>query len=261
MPLWQAAVLGAVQGLSEFLPISSSGHLFVVRALFGWPDAGLDFDIALHVGTLLAVLVYFRDVWLKALTESRALVLKLALATIPAVIAGTLLKDHAETVFRRVDLVALNLIVVALLMESADRLGRRARTLETLTPGAALAVGAAQAVAIVPGVSRSGSTIAGALALGFTREAAARLSFLMSAPVTAGALLKGALDLREAGASSAQLAPMAVGALVSGLVGYAAVAGLIRFLAAKSLRVFVVYRILFGLLLLALSWGGYFSAR
>lgn len=168
------------------------------------------------------------------------------------------MKHHAETVFRSAQLVAVNLIVVGVLMELADRRGKRTLGLGDLDRKQALTVGLAQACAVVPGVSRSGSTIAAALALGFTRESAARLSFLMSTPITLAAIFKGAFDLREspAGITLEMILPMAVGALVAAVVGYAAVSGLVSFLTRRSLRVFVVYRILFGFLVLWLARSG-----
>jgi undecaprenyl-diphosphatase len=264
MPLSHAAVLGAIQGLSEFLPISSSGHLILARALLRWPDPGLYFDVALHGGTLIAVLIYFRAVWRDlaraalggGTAQDRRLLLYLVVATIPGAVAGKLLEKYAEEAFRAPALIAANLIVFGLLMGLAEHLGRKQRTLGETTLKDAGLIGLAQTLAIVPGVSRSGSTITAGLALGLDRGAAARFSFLMSTPIIGGAALLGFLHLRHEGVAAGMRAPFLVGVTASAVVGYAAVAGFIRFLTTHSLRPFVVYRVVAGAAVLALVFAG-----
>src|SRR4051812_38602954 len=257
----QALVMGIVQGLTEFLPVSSSGHLILVPALLGWTDPFIDslaFSVMLHMGTLVALLVYFWHDWLtlvpaglatlrdRSLRDdpNRRLAWLLVVTVVPAAIVGALLNDFIETNVRQPALVAVLLVVGAAIMWLADRWGRRQREMADLSFGAALGIGAAQAVALVPGVSRSGISISAGLFAGLTREAAARFSFLMAAPVIAGA---GAFEGRKllSGEAGVQVAvvPLAVGfvaALVSGLI---AIWALLRYLRSNSLTIFVVYRI------------------
>jgi len=257
----QALVMGIVQGLTEFLPVSSSGHLILVPALLGWTDPFIDslaFSVMLHMGTLVALLVYFWHDWLtlvpaglatlrdRSLRDdpNRRLAWLLVVTVVPAAIVGALLNDFIETNVRQPGLVAVLLVVGAAIMWLADRWGRRQREMADLSFGAALGIGAAQAVALVPGVSRSGISISAGLFAGLTREAAARFSFLMAAPVIAGA---GVFEGRKllSGEAGVQVAvvPLAVGfvaALVSGLI---AIWALLRYLRSNSLTIFVVYRI------------------
>ncbi|MBI3552871.1 MAG: undecaprenyl-diphosphatase UppP [Elusimicrobia bacterium] len=262
MTLFQAVVCGVVQGLAEFLPVSSSGHLILLRSLLGWEDPGLYFDVALHFGTLLAVIAYFFKDWLDLVRSvldktrpqaHRRLFWLLVAATVPGALAGKLLEKWAEETFRAPTIVAVMLIVVGLLMWWGDSSGKLGRQLESLELPDALKVGCAQAFAVIPGVSRSGSTITAALFLGLTRDAAARLSFLMSTPIIAGACTLGALHLRHEGIPADQRAAFAAGILTSAVVGYAAVSGFIRYLRTNTLKPFVIYRIAAGLLVLALS--------
>lgn len=262
---FQALVLSVVQGVTEFLPISSSGHLILVPFFLKWPDQGLAFDIATHVGTLLAILVYFRwdvrDLVIGFFTgqprsadgdyNPRRLAWMIVLATIPAGIVGLLIKDWIETQARSALLVAGTTIVYGLLLGLADRIGRHERKLGEIGWGVALAIGMAQALALVPGTSRSGATMTAALLLGFTRPAAARFSFLMTLPVYVLVAAKQAKDLIEEGVTSAELIPMGIGLVGSALVGYVVIAWLLNWLRSRSLTVFVVYRLILGAVILA----------
>lgn len=262
---FQALVLAAVQGVTEFLPVSSSGHLILVPYFLKWPDQGLAFDIATHVGTLLAILVYFRrdvrDLIVGFFTgqprsadgdyNPRHLAWMIVLATIPAGIAGLLFKDWVETQARSALLVAGTTIVYGLLLGAADRLGAHAKRLGEIGWQAALVIGMAQALAIVPGTSRSGITITAALFLGLARPAAARFSFLLGIPVFTLAAAKQALDLFEAGVPTAELISMGIGLVGSAVIGYAVIAWLLSWLRSRSLNVFVVYRLILGAVILA----------
>ncbi|HTU42755.1 MAG TPA: undecaprenyl-diphosphatase UppP [Candidatus Aquilonibacter sp.] len=285
MPIYQAIVLAIVQGLGEFIPVSSSGHLIIVRRLMGWnelsPAHELTFDVALHFGTLLAVLVYFRRTWFQivraafggkvvrfsesgstdeALTleerrEERLLLWFLAIATIPGAIAGKLLEGPADDYFREhLVLIASALIVVALLMWLGEKVSTMKKPLTRISFADSLIVGVAQAFALIPGVSRSGSTITAGLFRNMTREAAVRFSFLLSTPIIAGAVLLKTYELHKEGLPAGMHAPFIVGIIVSALVGYAAIAWLIRYLQTNTLRVFIIYRIIVGVVVIALAF-------
>ncbi|MGC1372003.1 MAG: undecaprenyl-diphosphatase UppP [Candidatus Sulfotelmatobacter sp.] len=285
MPIYQAIVLAIVQGLGEFIPVSSSGHLIIVRRLMGWnelsPAHELTFDVALHFGTLLAVLVYFRRTWfqivraafggkvvrfsesgstdetltLEERREERLLLWFLAIATIPGAIAGKLLEGPADDYFREhLVLIASALIVVAVLMWLGERVSTLKKPLTRISFADSLIVGVAQAFALIPGVSRSGSTITAGLFRNMTREAAVRFSFLLSTPIIAGAVLLKAHELHKEGLPAGMHAPFIVGIVVSALVGYAAIAWLIRYLQTKSLRVFIIYRIVVGVIVIVLAF-------
>lgn len=261
----QALVLAVVQGVTEFLPISSSGHLILVPFFLKWPDQGLTFDIATHVGTLLAILAYFhrdvRDLVVGFLTgqprsadgdyNPRHLAWMIALATIPAGITGLLIKDWVETQARSPLLIAGTTIVYGLLLGLADRVGRHERKLGDIGWQVALVIGMAQALALIPGTSRSGATLTAALLLGFTRPAAARFSFLMTIPVYVLVAGKQAKDLLDTGVTAAELIPMGIGLVGSAVVGYAVIAWLLKWLRNRSLTVFVVYRLILGAVILA----------
>jgi len=254
--VFQALVLGIIQGLSEFLPISSSAHLALAPWILHWPDPGLAFDVALHFGTLVAVLWYFRAEWVALLLAARDLVVRrrvetererrvlfLILATIPGAIAGLALEKQAESTFRDPRLVATALIVMGVLLWALDRFARRDRALAQMRWTDALLIGIAQMFAIIPGVSRSGSTITAGRALAFEREDAAVFSFLMSMPIiAAAAVLKLPQAVREHGLS----APMIVGVLASALSGWLAIAVLLRVVTRHSYGVFAAYRIILG---------------
>lgn len=260
MTVFQALVLGIVQGLSEFLPISSSAHLALAPWILHWRDPGLAFDVALHFGTLVAVLWYFRAEWLALIlatrdiivrrrveTERERRVLFLIVATIPGAIAGLALEKQAESTFRDPRLVAMALIVMGILLWAVDRFAPRNRGLARMRWSDALLIGVAQMFAIIPGVSRSGSTITAGRALTFEREDAAVFSFLMSMPIiAAAAVLKMPQALREQGLS----APMIVGVLASALSGWLAIAVLLRLVTRHSYGVFAAYRIILGLAVL-----------
>ena len=260
MTLFQAFVLGIVQGLTEFLPVSSSGHLFLVRYLLRWPEPGLAFDVALHVGTLIAVLWYFRREWIEltaaagrlvrqrgARTPEERRVLFLILATIPAAIGGAALGDLAETVFRHPAITAVALIVLGLVLWIVDRVAPRVRALASMRWRDALAIGVAQACALVPGVSRSGATMTAGRALGFDRSSAAVFSFLMSMPIILAAIVK---EAPEAVTSGDPLGPILLGVVASMLSGWLAIAVLLRFLATSSYGIFAVYRVVLGVIVL-----------
>jgi undecaprenyl-diphosphatase len=258
--VFQALVLGIIQGLSEFLPISSSAHLALAPWILHWPDPGLAFDVALHFGTLVAVLWYFRAEWIGLIvaakdmivrrrveTERQRRVLFLILATIPGAVAGLALEKQAESAFRDPRLIAIALIVMGLLLWAVDRFAARTRTLAQMRWTDALLTGLAQMFAIIPGVSRSGSTITAGRALHFTREDAAVFSFLMSMPIiAAAAVLKMPQALREQGLS----APMIVGILASAVSGWLAISVLLRVVTRHSYGVFAAYRVLLGVAVL-----------
>ena len=264
MTSFQALVLGLIQGLTEFLPISSSAHLALAPWFFGWQDPGLAFDVALHFGTLLAVLWFFRKEWVQLITAVISIVRKrrvgtveekrvifLILATIPGAIGGLLLEEKAETVFRAQALTATALIMMGVILWAADRFSRMTRDLTTMRWLDAILIGIAQVVALVPGVSRSGSTITAARVLGFNRESAAVFSFLMSMPITAAAIvLKGPEVLRESGIS----APLIIGVLSAALSSWLAIAVLLRYVARHSYGIFALYRVVLGVVVLALLY-------
>jgi len=264
MTITQALVLGVLQGLSEFLPVSSSAHLALAPWLFRWPDPGLAFDVALHFGTLVAVLWYFRAQWVslvvaasrllrgrRAETEEQRRVLFLIVATIPGAIAGLALENYAETLFRDPRLIAVALIVMGLVLWAVDRAAAQDRPLATMRWADALTIGLAQMFAIIPGVSRSGSTITAGRALRFTREGAAVFSFLMSMPIIAAAsVLKLPNVLRTEGLSTA----LVVGIVASAVSGWLAIGVLLRFVVRRSFGVFAIYRLVVGLLVLAIAF-------
>jgi len=270
MPLLQVIVLGIIQGLTEFLPISSTAHLVVIPRLLGWPDQGLAFDIALHVGTLVAVLLYFFRDWLQvlaqgfgipatgdpALQRNRRLLWLLVLGSIPAGLAGLLFQKQAETLWREnLFVIAGTSIGVGLLLWLADMVGRRQRDLGHTNLIDSIVIGLAQAFAVVPGVSRSGSTIAAGLFRNLDRPTAARFSFLLSTPVIAGAAFKDFYDLmkHEGGFPADMRVPILVGIGVSAITGCAAIGFFMNFLRRRSLGVFVLYRLVFGIIVIALA--------
>ena len=256
MTVFQALILGILQGLAEFLPISSSAHLALAPWILHWPDPGLAFDVALHFGTLIAVLWYFRTEWLRLIraawqilvsrrvdSDEKRRVLFLIVATIPGGIAGLAFEKQAESTFRAPGLVAAALIALGILLWAADRFCARNRTLSGMSWSDALLIGLAQMFAIIPGVSRSGSTITAGRALRFNREDAAVFSFLMSMPIiAAAAVLKMPEALREQGLS----APMITGVLASAISGWVAITVLLRLVTTRSYGVFAVYRIVLG---------------
>jgi undecaprenyl-diphosphatase len=258
---FQALVMGIVQGFTEFLPVSSSGHLIIVPFLFGWHDPFIDslaFSVMLHIGTLLALFIYFWADWLRLIPAGlatirdrsfrgdpdRRLAWLLVAATIPAAIVGFLFNDIIESNVREVGLVALNLVVGGGILWLADQRGGRAKGVTDVSFPVAFGIGAAQAVALVPGISRSGISISAARFAGLGREAAARFSFLMAAPVTAGAAI---FELRKLMTGEAGVAvsiePLVIGMVAAFVSGIIAIGVLLRYVRTRSMTVFVVYRL------------------
>ncbi|WP_340538441.1 undecaprenyl-diphosphate phosphatase [Nocardioides sp. GXZ039] len=257
--LFQAVVLGIIQGLTEFLPISSSAHLRIYPELFGWGDPGAAFTAVIQIGTELAVLIYFRhDIWRIATAWLRSLVKPehrgdfdarmgwfIIIGSLPIVVLGVLLKDVIEKDFRNLWIIATMLIVMGVVLGVADRLGRTERTIEQMTLRDSIMMGAAQALALIPGVSRSGATLSMGRALGYDREAATRYAFLLAIPAVVGA---GLFELKEipGGDNPYGWAPTLVATVVSFVVGYAAIAWLLRYVSTKSYTPFVLYRVVLG---------------
>jgi undecaprenyl-diphosphatase len=257
----QALVMGIVQGLTEFLPVSSSGHLILVPSLLGWTDPFIDslaFSVMLHMGTLVALVVYFWRDWLALVPAGlaairdrslrsdpeRRLAWLIVVTVIPAAIVGALLNDVIESNVREPGLVAILLVVGAAIMWLADRWGRQTRDMESLSFPAAFGIGAAQAIALLPGISRAGISISAGLFAGLTREGAARFSFLMAAPVVAGAgLFEGRrLVTGEAGVAI-EAGPLVVGFLAALVAGLLAIWALLRYVRSNSLALFIAYRL------------------
>ena len=268
MNLFQSFVLGLVQGLGEFLPVSSSGHLVLIPWAFKWPDPGLGFDVALHAGTLLAVLAYFRrDLWRLAVgfacsllpytrdlrnNPDQRLSWLLLLASVPGALIGRLAEKQADTLFRSPLIVACAMAIFALILLVADCWRSKRRGFETIRWPDALLIGLSQALAIVPGVSRSGSTIAAGLGLGLQRADAARFSFLMSVPIILGAVLFKIRHLTD-GSTPGELV---VGFVTSAVFGFLAIRYLLRYVATHNYLVFVWYRLaLAALVFAALAFG------
>jgi undecaprenyl-diphosphatase len=262
MTIFQAIIFGAVQGLTEFLPVSSTAHLILLPWFMGWPDPGLAFDVALHLGTLVALLIYFRVEWIALIAgalgflqgrtrepNARMSILIVA-ATIPAAIAGALFERKVEDAFRSPPLIGLALIVMALVLVAAEIVGHRKKTLDDISWGDAMTIGVSQGFAIIPGVSRSGSTITAGLFRNLKRDAAARFSFYLSAPIIGGAVAKKSLDILKSGLSTEQLTPFAVGIISSGIIGYISIAFLMRYLQTHNTYLFIVYRIALGIVVL-----------
>ena len=269
MPLLQVIVLAVVQGLTEFLPISSTAHLYLTSWLLGWHTEALDFDIALHIGTLLAVLLYFLRDWLQILAQglgmsfgrdvelkrNRMMLWLLAIATIPVGVFGYIFNRQAETTWRNPLVIGVMLVAVGVLMWLAERAGRMRRDLSSLDLPDAVVIGLAQALSIVPGTSRSGITISAGLFRDFDRPSAARFSFLLSTPAIAAAAGKALYDMHKHGGLGAILnAPFVVGVAVSALTGCAVIAWFLRYLRRSSLLPFVYYRIIFGIIVIALAF-------
>jgi undecaprenyl-diphosphatase len=265
---FEAIVLGIVQGLTEFLPISSTAHLRIVPAFAGWEDPGAAFTAVTQLGTMAAVLAYFReDLWkitrgsLAALrdpaardTQEARLGLYIVLGTIPIGIFGFLFRDQIETGARDLYLIGCTLILLGLLLLAAEKVSRHERGIEDIRARDGILIGFAQACALVPGVSRSGATLTAGLFLGFKRADAARYSFLLSVPAV---VLSGLFELRDIGGEGGAAAvPTAIATLAAFVSGYAAIAFLLRFLVSHSTVVFVVYRVAVGALVLVLVSAG-----
>jgi len=248
MNLFQAIVLGLVQGLGEFLPISSSAHLIVFPWLFGWPEHSLAFDVALHAGTLIAVIVYFWNDWLKVL-RSR-MVWYIAVASVPGALIGKLLEDKAEAAFRSPLLIAVTMSIFAVIFFLVDRYVWKARTLKSLGFLDAIVIGLSQAFAIIPGVSRSGATMTAGMGMKLDRESAVRFSFLLSAPIILGATVLKLKDI-TALASGGEGTSLAAGFLVSAVTGFLSIKYLLGYVKKHSFNVFIVYRLMFSAVILA----------
>jgi undecaprenyl-diphosphatase len=268
MDALQAIILGIVQGLTEFLPISSTAHLRLVPAFAGWDDPGTAFTAVVQLGTMAAVLLYFRTdlwniarAWLRSLRDPEArgtldarLGWYLIVGTIPISILGLAFKDKIETDARQLVLIGIVMIVLGVILELAERVGRKQREVESLTMKDGILIGCAQACALVPGVSRSGSTISAGLFLGLTREAAARYSFLLSVPAV---VLSGLFELKDVGdGGGAGAVPTIIATIFAFIVGYASIAWLLKYLARHPVTIFVVYRIVLGVVVLALVAAG-----
>ena len=268
MPLYQVIVLALIQAITEFLPISSTAHLALAPWLFGWKDPGLTFDIALHAGTLLAILIYFLRDWIQIIAEgfgihagydpqlrqNRRLLWLLALGSIPIGAAGLLFSKQAESTWRSPYVIGTMLIVVGVLMWFAERVSRGKKDLGQVQWGDGITIGVAQALAVVPGTSRSGITITAGLFRSLTREAAARFSFLLATPAIAAAAAKDLWDMRKHGGLAPDMrVPFALGIAVSAIAGIVVIAYFLKYLRRKSLMPFVYYRIGFGIIVIALA--------
>jgi undecaprenyl-diphosphatase len=275
MPIYQVVVLAVVQALTEFLPISSTAHLVLIPWLFGWKDGGLTFDVALHAGTLVAVIIYFFRDWVQIiaqgfglnigsdpdLKQNRSLLWLLAAGSIPIGIVGYLFDKQADTTWRQPYVIGTMLIVVGIVMWMAERRRIGSKSMSTIQLSDSIAVGLAQAISVIPGTSRSGATISAGLFRNMNREAAARFSFLLSTPAIAAAVLKKFWDVHKEGGIPADMkTPIVVGIVVSGLLGAVVIAFFLRYLRRSSLMPFVYYRIVFGIIVIALAAFFRFSA-
>lgn len=268
MLLYQIIILALIQGLTEFLPISSSAHLILPSQLLNWPDQGLAFDLAVHLGTLLAVLIYLRSdiflmikaLWLairgKGINEDARLALYIVLGTLPAVVIGLFVKDFVENNLRTILVIALTSIIFGILLAFVDNLERfkKQRDLKSMNVSTTLLIGFAQVLAFIPGTSRSGITITAALALGFSRQAALRFSFLLSIPlILAGGLLSG-LDLYQADASAAMWGDILLATIIAGISAYACIRVFMSWVDRVGMMPFVIYRVLLGVVLLIIYY-------
>jgi len=259
LTLTEALVLGIIQGLGEFLPISSSAHLVLVPWALGWQYAGLTFDVALHIGTLISVVAFFWKDWLTLLSSAvtrkgskeAALFWYLVLGTIPGGAIGYLFEEQAETVLRTPLLIGVMLIVMGIILYWVDRRAASVKSIDSVSLLDSLLIGLSQALAIIPGVSRSGITMTAGRALGFTRASAARFSFLLSTPIVVGAGLYKMKDLSPGDLDAAFL----TGVVSSAVVGFIAIGFLIRYLSQRSFAVFAWYRFVVGsaVIILALA--------
>ena len=263
LTLLQSFVLGVLQGLAEFLPVSSSAHLALAPWALGWPEPGLAFDVALHVGTLVALLWYFRAEWVtfaraaitvistrRIATDEQRRAVFLVVATIPGAIAGLLLEKQAESTFRAPALIAAALMVMGVILWAVDAIAARDRATGTMRWRDALVIGCAQAFALIPGVSRSGATITAGRALGFDRTSATVFSFMMSMPIIAAAAV---LKIPKALAQSGVTLPLVVGVATAALSSWVAIAILLRFIQRRGFMVFALYRLALGAAVLTLA--------
>jgi undecaprenyl-diphosphatase len=278
MSLLHAIILAIIQGFTEFLPISSTAHLILFPWLLRWPEPGLAFDVALHAGTLLAVLLYFFHEWVKLIacgfggrypaqapteevSQHRRFFWYMVIGTIPGATLGVLLQHRIEDQLRVPMVIGFAMVAVALLMWCADSRSALSRRIEQSNLGDSISIGTAQALALIPGVSRSGVTITTGLFRGLTRDAATRFSFMLSTPIIAGAVLvelPKLLRLHRTAGLDLPLSTLLASILVSGIVGVAVIAFFLRYLRTRTLKFFVVYRLLFGIVILILAflhWG------
>jgi len=277
LPIYQVVVLAVVQALTEFLPVSSTAHLALVPWLLKWRDPGLTFDVALHVGTALAVLLYFWRLWARLIftgfglpppvapprtatdpgsdeaVEDRRLLWLLAIGTVPAGVIGLALESYVKSTLRSPYVMAASMILVAFFMAYGERVTRQLRGLKDMGLPDCLLVGFAQAVALIPGVSRSGITITTALLRDFRRDSAARFSFLLATPVIAGAALYEGSKVLRTGIPSEMRLPFLLGMAIAAVVGYGVIAFFIRYLQTRTLKIFIYYRVVFGVIILALA--------
>jgi len=280
MNIFQALILGIVQGLTEFIPISSSAHLIIVPWLFGWDDPGLAFDVALHLGTLLALLIFFASDWVRLIRAGivsiverkvgddidRKLAWLLVIGCIPGGIVGVLAESKIEALFHQPNgahstgaMIAMAVIIALLgaALFVVERIAKHVRELKLISLKDAIVIGLAQALAIFPGVSRSGATITAGLAMGLTRESAARFSFLLSAPIIAGAGAKSMLEvvdnLRIHPEASSELPFFAIGFVAAAISGYLCIRFLLQFLQKNSTNIFVYYRWLLAVLIIIVA--------
>lgn len=259
MTIFQALVYGIIQGLGEFLPISSSAHLILAPWLFGWHDPGLAFDVALHWGTLIAVVIFFWRDWVnlfvaglsKPKTREGKLFWFLVAASIPGAIIGKIFEERAETTFREhIILIGTMLIIMGIILYVVDKIGRKKVEVENIGFLSSFGIGISQAFAIIPGVSRSGITMSAGMLLGLTRESAARFSFLLSTPIILGA---GLLKAKSLVHTSIEATPFIVGIITSAVVGLLSIKFLLSYLKNKGFGIFVVYRIVIGALVILIA--------
>ncbi|MFC1756508.1 undecaprenyl-diphosphatase UppP [Patescibacteria group bacterium] len=258
LEIFQSIVLGIVQGLGEFLPVSSTAHLILVPYFTGWEDPGLAFDVALHAGTLVAVLAYFWRDWMEILGLSQEktgnynskIVWLIVIATIPGALAGYFLEKQAETIFRSPLVIAFTLSFVGLLLYLADKYIRHRKNINEISLVDTIIIGLTQAVAIIPGVSRSGVTITAGLALGLNRVSAARFSFLLSTPIIFGAMLNQLPNLMREGIDI----QIIIGITVSAISGYLAIKYLLKLIEKVSYRIFFWYRLVLAILIVLFVW-------
>jgi len=269
MPILQVIILAVVQGLTEFLPVSSTAHLYLTSWLLGWQTEALSFDVMLHLGTLLAILIYFFSDWVQLLgrgfglriggdeelKRNPMLLWLLAIATVPVGVFGYLFNKQAEGEWRTPWVMGCMLIAVGVVMWIAENMGRKMRDLGSVNLPDAVVIGLSQALAIIPGTSRSGITISAGLFRNLDRQAAARFSFLLSAPAIGGAVSKTLWDMHKQHLLRGMLTTgFAVGVVVSAVTGAAVIAWFLHYLRRSSLRPFVFYRIIFGIIVLALAF-------
>lgn len=278
--MFQAVVLGIVQGLTEFIPVSSSAHLIIVPWVLGWSDPGLTFDVALHLGTLVALLIFFAQDWVRLIRSGVASIVErkiggdvdrrlawlIVIGSIPGAIAGVLAESKIEELFHQPNaphnsgaMIAMGIIIALLgaALFVVERIAQHVRALNSASLQDAILIGLAQALAIFPGVSRSGATITAGLALGFQRQAAARFSFLLSAPIIAGAGAKSLLniygDFKRGAIGSSELAPFVIGFIVAAVSGYLCIRFLLHYLQKNSTNIFVYYRWLLAAFVIVLA--------